>query len=131
MITDPIGDMIARIKNAYLAGHKTILLPYSKMKLAVAEVMVKNYYLIAAESIGEESATKMLKLTLRYQAKEPAIQDIRRVSKPGHRVYKQSKNLKAPLSGLGTSIVSTSSGVMTLKEAKKQKLGGELICEIW
>lgn len=131
MLTDPIGDMIARIKNGYMARHKTVEMPFSKIKLELANILAEEKYVVSAEPIGTKPAEKQLKVKLRYERKEPAIMEIKRVSKPGLRIYKQSKELKVPLSGKGTGIVSTSKGLMTVRDAKKKKLGGELICVVW
>ena len=131
MLTDPIGDMITRIRNAYLAGHKTVEMPYSKVKLKIGEILAKEKYLVSAEQINDGGAKKRLKLTLRYQQKEPAIRHIKRTSKPGLRVYSQAKNLKLTLGGSGSAIISTPKGVMTVKQAWKEKLGGEMLCEVW
>src|SRR3989338_3464977 len=131
MITDPIGDMIARIKNGYLARHKKVLLPYSKIKHQIADILVQEKYLVDVELVGDTPAAKELKLVLRYERKDPAIKEIKRISKPGLRVYHQTKNLKSPLSGLGVAIITTSKGIMTVKQAKKQKLGGEVLLEVW
>ena len=131
MITYPIGDMIARIKNGYLAKHKKVLLPYSKIKHQIADILVQEKYLVGAEVVGDTPATKELKLVLRYERKDPVIKNIKRVSRPGLRVYLQAKELKSPLSGLGVAIISTSKGIMTVKQARKQNLGGEVLLEVW
>lgn len=131
MLTDPIGDMVARIKNGYMARHKVVELPYSKIKLQLGKLLAEEKYIVSADEDGENPATKVIRLKLRYDRKTPAIQNIRRVSKPGLRIYKQAKELRSPLGGLGTSIVSTSKGLMSVKKAKKSKLGGELILEVW
>jgi len=131
MITDTIGDMVARIKNAYLARHKVVEVPYSKINLQIGQILAEQKYIVSAEVIGDTPASKAVKLVLRYQRKDPAIQDIKRISKPGLRIYKQVKELKVPLGGLGVGIISTSQGVMTVKQAKKKNLGGELLCEVW
>ena len=131
MLTDPIADMLARINNGYAARHKVVEVPYSKIKQGIAELLIAEKYLVSTETIGDSVANKRLKLALRYQQKDPAIRKMRRISKPGRRVYHQAKQLTNPLSGLGTAIVSTSKGLMTAKQAKAKKLGGELICEVW
>lgn len=131
MHSDPIADMLARIMNSYRAGHKTLLLPHSRMKHHVAELLVKERYLVAAEVESEDTKKKQLKLTLRYDRKEPAISHLKRLSKPGLRRYVSADALRLPLNGYGSGIVSTSQGVMTYKDAKQKKIGGELICEMW
>lgn len=131
MLTDPIGDMVTRIRNGYMAHHKSMEMPYSKLKHQIADLLVANKYIVSAELLGDKPAEKKLKLVLRYDRKEPAIFHIKRISKPGLRVYKQSRELRCPLSGMGITIVSTSKGLMTARDAKKQNLGGELFCEVW
>ncbi len=131
MYTDSIGDMVARIKNAYMAGHKVVEMPYSKMKLRIGEILAQEKYIVSAEALAEEGGKRKLKLVLRYQQKTPALSSAKRVSKPGLRVYREAKKLRNPVSGMGTGIISTSQGLMTVREAKKKKIGGELVCEVW
>lgn len=131
MITDPIGDLIARIKNGYLARKKIVQIPYSNIKHDIAKLLSETKYIADISVIGEKPAEKQIKIKLRYNRQYPSIQDIKRISKPGLRIYKRANELKKPLGGLGTGIISTSKGVMTIKQAKDKNLGGELICEVW
>jgi small subunit ribosomal protein S8 len=131
MITDPIGDMIARIRNGYMARRKMVVLPYSGMRLKIARLLVEQRYIVSVDKVGDKPADMRLNLVLRYERRDPAIQKIKNVSRPGLRIYKQAKELRVPLSGRGTALVSTSQGVMTVKEAKAKKLGGEVLLEVW
>ena len=130
MLADPIGDFITRIRNAYLVRHDELLVPHSKMKRAIAEIMVTEGYLDGVEVVGK--APKLsLKLKLRYIKDKPAITGIKRVSKPGRRLYASVKDIPKTLGGYGITIVSTSKGLLTDKQAKKSSVGGELICQVW
>lgn len=129
-MTDPIADMLTRIRNGYQARIKVVKLPYSKINQNIAKIMVKKGYLEKTE-VGRKDKFKTLILTLKYVNKKPTINRIKRVSKPGLRIYCQSKKLKRPDLGIGINIISTAKGLMTGKEAKKKNLGGEVICEIW
>lgn len=130
MITDPIADMLSSIKNAVLARHKTVVVPYSKVKEAVAETLVAEGYLAGAAATGE-APKRILTIEVAYRGSEPVIADIKRKSKPGLRRYVGKRGIPQVLGGLGSAIVSTPAGVMSGKEAKKRGLGGELICEVW
>ncbi|MFZ5391117.1 MAG: 30S ribosomal protein S8 [Patescibacteria group bacterium] len=128
-MTDPISDMLARIRNAALVNKREVLVPYSKLKAGLAQILLEEGYI---EQVTEESApTKSLRLTLKYQKGQPAIQNLKRISKPGRRYYVKQDSLPRVLSGLGIAIVSTSKGLMTNKKARAAKLGGEVICEIY
>src|SRR5690606_36297911 len=127
----PIGDMIARINKAYKAHHKVMTMPYSKMKEGIANLLMQEKHLADVQVEGDKPAEKVLKLTLRYQQKEPALRSIRRISKPGLRVYKSAAEIRSPLNGYGISIVSTSKGLMTAQDARKARVGGEVICELY
>ena len=129
-MTDPIADMLTRIRNGYQARIKVVKLPHSKINQSIAKIMVKKGCLEEVK-VAKEKKFKILVLTLKYIGKRPAVNKIKRVSKPGLRVYCQSKKLKRPKLGIGFNIISTSNGLMTGKEAKKKNLGGEVICEIW
>ena len=130
MVNDPIGDMISQIKNASMAGRKSVTLPYSRMKQEVAEIMKNAGYLNDVAREGE-APKFMLKLTLRYKGRQPVVSDLKRKSKPGLRVYVNRHSIPKVVGGMGVAIISTSQGVMTGMEAKKRGLGGELLCEIW
>lgn len=133
MQTDPISDMLARIRNAALARHESTRVPASKIKLAVAQLLKQEGYLadVRSEKWGQ-SQHESLTLVLKYgRDKKAAFQGIRRVSRPGRRVYVRHDQIPRVLSGLGVSILSTSQGLMTDKDARRKKVGGELLCEVW
>jgi small subunit ribosomal protein S8 len=126
MVNDCLSDFVARVKNGYRAGRETIDVPNIKVVTAVAETMVKAGYLKKVEK-GE----KALKLTLKYENKEPVLMGIKRVSTPGSRVYSHISDVKPVWGGLGISILSTPKGILTSREARKLNVGGEIICQIW
>ncbi len=126
MVNDPISDLLTRIKNGYMAGKSEVVAPASKLKEKIAQVLVKEGYLSDMEITGQE-----LKLKLKYDQKTPALTEVKRVSKPSLRIYVKKGELPKVLGGLGMAVMSTPSGVMTAKEARKKGLGGEVICEIW
>jgi small subunit ribosomal protein S8 len=133
MMTDPIADMLARIRNAALARQDVTRMPASKLKKAIAEVLKREGYVsdVREEEWGPEKR-KTLTIVLKYsQERRSAFLGLRRVSKPGRRVYVGHSDIPRVLNGLGVSIVSTSHGLMTDKEARQRKVGGELICEVW
>lgn len=129
MITDPISDMLTRIRNASLVSKKEVVLPYSKIKYAIAKILKEEGYIKEAKK--EDIGFGQLKLELKYQNKKPAISFIKRVSKPGCRIYSPCDEIPKVLGGMGITILSTSCGLMTNKEAKKRRLGGEIICEVY
>ena len=130
IIHDPIGDMIIRIKNAGLAGRQTVELPHSNTKETIAKILVSEGYIAKTENV-EKEGKKNLFLTLKYLDKEHVIRDVHRRSKPGLRVYIGAHEIPIVVGGLGIAIISTPQGTMTGNEAKKRKIGGELLCEIW
>jgi small subunit ribosomal protein S8 len=131
MMTDPIADMLARIRNAALARHDRVEMPHSNLKQRVAEVMKAEGY-VDDVRVSEGGGKRTLTLILRYgRDRTCAIDGIRRVSAPGRRVYVRHDLIPRVRSGMGVSILSTSRGVMTDKEARKQRVGGELLCEVW
>ena len=130
MVSDPIGDMLAQIKNAYMAGKSVVVLPYSKMKEAVAGILVEEGYL-ALVTVKGEHVGQTLELTLRYEGSAPTLTDLKRKSKPGLRVYVGSHAIPTVVGGMGIAILSTPQGIMTGKQAKKKHIGGELLCEVW
>lgn len=130
MTTDPIADMLNRITTAQAVSKETVVLPFSKIKYEIAKILKKEGFLDVAEKKGRKT-NRTLELTLKYEDKKPLISSIRRISKPGQRIYSRSKRLGRVRQGYGFSILSTPKGLMTNKEAKKQNLGGEVICEIW
>jgi small subunit ribosomal protein S8 len=133
-MTDPIADMLTRIRNALAVRKPEVVLPFSKMKMAVAEILKQNGYIKEVEKIAQGSNGNNhdeIKITLKYLGTQPAVTYLKRVSKPGRRVYVTKDKLPVVLNSLGIAIISTSQGVMTNKEAKKKNLGGEVICEIY
>jgi len=129
MQTDPIADMLTRIRNGYLTHKETVKVPYSKIKAKLAEILVAHQYLKQQESMGK-AKEKHLLLTLRYLSGKPAVTKLIRLSKPGRRVYQKRQKLgKVP--SLGIVIVTTSKGIMTATEADKKGIGGEVICQVW
>lgn len=130
MVNDPIGDMLAQIKNAALARQKNIEVPYSRVKEAVAHTLIDEGYLKTAEKSG--TAPKfMLKLKLAYDGENPVLTDLKRKSKPGLRVYVNRDHIPTVVGGLGIAILSTPQGVMTGRKARQKGVGGELLCEVW
>ena len=133
MMTDPIADLLTRIRNAALARHDRTEVPASRLKLAVAEILKSEGYIVDVRASDEEAeGPKKLTITLKYgRDRASAIDGIRRVSRPGRRVYVRHDRIPRVFSGLGISILSTSRGLMSDKEARRQKVGGELLCEVW
>ena len=130
-ITDPIADMLTRIRNAGTAKHDTVDIPASKMKKAIAEILLTEGY-IKAYQIVDDGTQGVIRVTLKYlPGKEKAIQGLKRVSKPGLRVYAGADELPRVLKGLGIAIISTSKGVMTDKQARAQHVGGEVLAFVW
>jgi small subunit ribosomal protein S8 len=129
--TDPIGDMLTRIRNASRARHEKVLIPASRLKMRIAEVL-KDEGFIKDYVLHEDGTQGAITVLLKYTSdREPAISDIKRVSKPGLRRYVPTDSIPRVLNGMGIAILSTSKGVMVDREARKQKVGGELICTVW
>ena len=131
-MTDPIADMLTRIRNANTAKHDTVDIPASKMKLSIAEILLNEGY-IEKYDVVEDGAFKTIRVTLKYGAdkNEKVISGLKRISKPGLRVYASCEELPKVLGGLGTAIISTNQGVITDKEARKMGVGGEVLCFVW
>ena len=131
-ITDTIADMLTRIRNASSAKHDSVDIPASNMKKAIAQILVDEGY-IKNYQIIEDDKQGIIRLTLKYQrsSKTPVIQGLRRVSKPGLRIYSSSEEMPKVMKGIGTAIVSTSKGVMTDKAARREHVGGEVLAFIW
>jgi small subunit ribosomal protein S8 len=131
MMTDPIADMLTRIRNGLQARHASVEMPASKVKTAIAEVLKDEGYIKAYTTVGE-GPTRALKVELRYVGKnEPVLSGLKRISKPGLRVYTGASEIPRVFGGLGVAIVSTSRGVMSGAQARKQGIGGEVICHVW
>lgn len=130
MHTDPISDFLTRIRNAQLARHQDLDVPSSRMKFTIAKILQREGY-VGDVSERTDGVKKTLTVRLKYENTVPAIRSLKRISRPGRRVYRGAKELPRVLSGTGLAIISTSQGVMTNKEAYKRKLGGEILCEIY
>lgn len=129
-MTDPIADMLTRIRNALVVKHEEVEIPASNMKKEIARILLDEGYVKAYELVGDRGET--IKLTLKYSAKgERVISGLKRISKPGLRVYANSEQLPKVLNGLGIAIISTSKGIMTDKEARKLHHGGEVLAYVW
>jgi small subunit ribosomal protein S8 len=129
--TDPIGDMLTRIRNASSARHEKVLVPRSRLKVRIAEVLKEEGF-IKDFVVHQDGIQGAITILLKYSAdREPAISDIKRVSKPGLRRYVPNDSIPRVLNGMGIAILSTSKGVLVDREARKQKVGGELICTVW
>ncbi len=129
MMTDPIADMLTRLRNAAMVRKQDVVLPLSRMKFEIAKILEKEGFVTAVEKTDANHG--QLKLKVRYDENGPVIRDIKRVSKPGLRVYATKAELPRVLNGQGIAIVSTSAGLMTNKEARKRGLGGEVVCEVY
>ncbi len=131
LVTDPIADMLTRIRNALIVKHDTVDVPVSNMKLAIADILLNEGY-IKGYTVNEEGVEKMMTITLKYAAnKQRVITGLKRISKPGLRVYARKDNIPKVLNGLGIAIISTSKGIMTDREARKMGVGGEVLAYIW
>ena len=130
-ITDPVADMLTRIRNANDSKHETVAVPNSKMKLAIAKILLDEGY-IKAYDVVEDEKQGMMTITLKYGAnKQKVISGLKRVSKPGLRIYSSKEDMPKVLKGMGIAIVSTSKGIMTDKEARKNNVGGEVLAFVW
>ena len=131
-MTDPIADMLTRIRDANTSKHDTVDVPASKMKLAIADILVKEGY-VAKYDLVEDGTAKNIRITLKYgkDKNEKIISGLKRISKPGLRVYAGKDELPRVLGGLGIAIISTNQGVMTDKEARKLNVGGEVLAFVW
>ena len=131
-ISDPIADMLTRIRNANTAKHDTVDIPASKMKQAIADILLKEGYVSAVDTVADGNFS-VIRITLKYgnDKNEKVINGIKRISKPGLRIYADVENLPKVLGGMGTAIISTNKGVLTDKEARKLNVGGEVLCYVW
>ena len=132
-MTDPIADLLTRIRNAIMAGHKVVEAPASNLKKEVARILFEKGYILSYKVTGDDGPQGTLKIALKYnpKSKQPAIKEIQRVSRPGLRQYTGVEEMPRVLNGLGIAIISTSRGLMTDKEAKKEKIGGEVLCYVY
>lgn len=130
--TDPIADMLTRIRNGLTAEHETVNVPSSKVKVEIARILKQEGYIVDYSVEGETAKDKTITITLKYGPdKQKVITGLKRISKPGLRVYAQANDVPRVLNGLGTAIISTSKGLMTDRDARKQNLGGEVVAYIW
>ena len=131
MNTDPIADYLTRVRNANSAGHRVVSIPASKLKLEITKILFDQGYILSYK-VEDDTVQKSIKIALKYDrlTKEPVIKKLHRISTPGLRQYASSGDIPRVLNGLGTAIVSTSHGVMTGKQAKKENVGGEVICYV-
>ena len=129
-LSDPIGDMIARIKNAQLRNHKVVELPSSNFKISISEILKSEGYILDYK-INDENKKPTLTINLKYHSGNPVISTIERISKPGRRIFSSAESLPKINNGLGIAIISTPKGVMTDLDARKQKVGGEIICKVF
>lgn len=131
MNTDPIADMLTRIRNANMVSHETVEMPSSKLKIELAKLLKDEGYIVDY-SVKTEGKFSFLTIILKYDEKhKPVISNLKRMSKPGLRSYCKSKNLPQVFGGLGVAIISTSKGLMTDRKARKENLGGEILCYVW
>ena len=134
MMTDPIADMLTRIRNMLMVQKSNVLVPYSNMKVEIARILKEEGY-IEDFTVGDETPVRMINITLKYygprRTRRPVITNLRRISKPGRRVYCGRKELPRVLSGMGIAIVTTPKGVMTAQQARRDRVGGEVLCYVW
>jgi len=129
-VTDPIADYLTRVRNASKAKKVRVEIPSSKMKIGLSEILKSHGYIVDYE-ILEDNKQNKINVLLKYRNGLPAISGLKKISKPGLRVYKKSTEMPRVLNGLGTAVISTSKGLLTEKEARQQLLGGEVVCYIW
>jgi len=131
MITDPIADMLNRIKTAQAVRKETVAIPFSKIKYEIAKILERRKFIERAEKKGK-IPRKVILIKLKYEENgEPRISGLKRISKPGQRIYVSAKKIKPVRNGYGIAIISTSQGLMTDREARQKNIGGEVLCEIW
>ena len=131
-MTDPVADLLSRIRTAYLAKHDRLDVPASKLKIEVCRILKEQGYVESFEHLDSDPVKKQVRIYLRYTPDgEPLIRSIKRISKPGRRVYKGAEEIRPVLNGLGVGIISTSQGLLTDSEARQRRVGGEVLCEVW
>ena len=130
-MTDPITDMLNRIRNAQAVRHQTVEIPFSNLKLRITQILARENFIEDFKKV-KRKGQKIIKIYLKYTKENlPAISGLKRISRPGQRIYKKTNEIKKVKGGYGITIISSSKGMITDKEAKKNKAGGEIICEIW
>ncbi|NWG17827.1 MAG: 30S ribosomal protein S8 [Chloroflexi bacterium] len=134
MISDPVGDMLTRIRNALLAGKASVEIPSSRLKVEIARILKEEGF-IEDYTVGDEKPAPIMQIVLKYYGarrdRKPVITHLERVSKPGRRIYRGRRDLPRVMSGIGIAIVTTPKGVMTAQEARRQRVGGEVLCYVW
>lgn len=134
MMSDPIADMLTRVRNALLAGKATVEIPTSKIKVEIARILKEEGY-VEDYVVGDEQPYSLITITLKYHGsrreRQPVITNIQRISKPGRRVYRGRVDLPRVMSGIGIAIVTTPKGVMTAQQARRERVGGEVLCYVW
>ena len=133
IVTDPIADYLTRIRNAQIARHRIVEIPASKMKKSLTEILYDQGYILKYKFVGESGKGGVIKIALKYdkETKKPVIRKLQRISRSGLRQFSKAKNLPRVINGLGIAIISTSKGLMTDKQAKKENVGGELVCYVY
>ncbi|MDF2865738.1 MAG: ribosomal protein [Clostridia bacterium] len=129
-MTDPIADMLTRIRNANSQKHDTVDIPYSNVKQAISNILVEEGF-VKSQDILQDGIRKTIRLTLKYENKTRVLQGLKRISRPGLRIYANSEELPRVLNGLGIAVISTSKGIMADKKARKENIGGEVLAYIW
>ncbi len=129
-MVDPISDMLTRIRNAQAVSHQTVTVPFSKLKFNLAKILEREGLVNEVTTRGRK-VRKVIEIKLKYEKGMPVINGLKKISRPGRRIYLKRKELRPVKQGYGLAIISTSTGLMTDKEAKKRNLGGEVLCEIW
>jgi small subunit ribosomal protein S8 len=129
-MTDPIADMLTRIRNANSQKHDTVDIPYSKVKKAISDILVEEGF-VKSQDVLQDGVRKTIRLTLKYENKTKVLQGLKRISRPGLRIYANSEELPRVLNGLGIAVISTSKGIMADKKARKENIGGEVLAYIW
>ena len=129
-MTDPIADMLARLRNAVVARHTEVRIPHSKTKARIADLLVQEGFIGSVATMHEGHRT-WLKVSLRYRSGEPAFGGAQRISRPGLRIHTRAREIPRVMGGIGTAVISTSQGIMTGREAAKRRLGGEVLCFVW
>ncbi len=131
-MTDPIADLLSRIRTAHLAKHDRLDIPASKLKVEICTLLKKQGYIEDFEFLENDPVKRQMRIILKYTSEGlPMIRHLQRVSTPGRRVYRSADDLRPVLNGLGVGIISTSQGLLTDKEARRQRVGGEILCEVW
>ena len=130
MVSDPIADMLTRIRNAVMVGHESVLVPHSRVKIAIAKILKEENFIEDFEVV-KSKPEQMIRVQLKYVDKQPAVLGLERVSRPGLRVYAGKGEIPRVYGGLGVAIMSTSQGMMTGKGAWRKRLGGEVLCYVW